>query len=129
MHATWTNPVEAKAHFETGALVPVVAATEKRIADYPDVPTLIEKGYDVTIVQHRIIVGAPGMSKEAIAFYSDLIKKIFDTPEFQEYLKSNSLTPSLVVGEDFAKLSDKVGETYTPLIKKIWPIRQRKKIV
>lgn len=116
---TWTNPVEAKAHFDSGALIPVAAATETRIADYPNLPTLKEKGYDVSIVQHRIIVGVPGMSQEAIDFYSDLLKKVYETPEFKEYLTSNSLTPSLVVGADFAKLSDKVGETYRPLIEKI----------
>lgn len=116
---TWTNPVEAKAHFESGALVPVAAATDERIVGYPDLPTLKEKGYDVTIVQHRIIVGAPGMSQEAIDFWSDTFAKVFETPEFKAYLEDNSLTPSLFVGEDFARLSDEVGETYRPLIEQI----------
>jgi tripartite-type tricarboxylate transporter receptor subunit TctC len=46
----------------------------------------------------RSVVGAPGMSAPAQAYYMDLFKRVFQTPEWQEYMKKNSLRGEFLAG-------------------------------
>jgi tripartite-type tricarboxylate transporter receptor subunit TctC len=77
--ATVNNPAEAKGFYEAGEFVPLVAFSDERLPAYPDVPTMIEKGHDFSYYNQRAVVGAPGMSDEAAAYYQDLFTKIYES--------------------------------------------------
>jgi tripartite-type tricarboxylate transporter receptor subunit TctC len=47
----------------------------------------------------RTVVGAPGMSPEAEAYYIDLFTKVFNSDEWQKYRKDKSLQGDLLTGE------------------------------
>ena len=89
--ASVNNPSEARGFYTSGDVVPLVAFSDERLPNLPDVPTVKEKGKDFSYYNQRAVVGAPGMSDEAAAYYRDLFTKIYDTPEWQEYMKSESL--------------------------------------
>ena len=91
--ATVNNPAEAKGFYEAGDFVPLVAFSDERLPAYPDVPTMIEKGNDFSYYNQRAVVGAPGMSDEAAAYYQDLFTQIYNTEEWQGYLTSERLSP------------------------------------
>ena len=91
--ATVNNPAEAKGFYEAGDFVPLLAFSDERMPAYPDVPTIKEKGHDFSYYNQRAVVGAPGMSKEAAAYYQDLFTQIYESPEWQGYLESESLSP------------------------------------
>lgn len=91
--ATVNNPSEAKGFYESGDVVPLLAFSEERLPAFPDVPTVKEKGKDFSYYNQRAVVGAPGQSAEAAAYYQDLFKKVYDTTEWQDYMKSESLSP------------------------------------
>ncbi len=91
--ATVNNPAEAKGFYEAGEFVPLVAFSDERLPAYPDVPTMIEKGNDFSYYNQRAVVGAPGMSDEAAAYYQDLFTQIYESEEWQGYLTSESLSP------------------------------------
>lgn len=91
--ATVNNPAEAKGFYEAGDFVPLLAFSDERMPAYPDVPTMKEKGHDFSYYNQRAVVGAPGMSDEAAAYYRDLFTKIYETDEWQGYLESESLSP------------------------------------
>jgi len=91
--ATVNNPAEAKGFYEAGQFVPLLAFSDERMGAYPNVPTMKEKGHDFSYYNHRAIVGAPGMSDEAAAYYRDIFGKVYESDEWQGYLKSESLSP------------------------------------
>ncbi|MEM9341688.1 MAG: tripartite tricarboxylate transporter substrate binding protein [Pseudomonadota bacterium] len=91
--ATVNNPAEAKGFYEAGDFVPLVAFSDERLPAYPDVPTMKERGHDFSYYNQRAVVGAPGMSDEAAAYYQDLFTKIYESEEWQGYLTSESLSP------------------------------------
>lgn len=91
--ATVNNPSEAKGFYEAGDVVPLLAFTDERLEGFPDVPTVKEKGKDFSYYNQRAVVGAPGMSDEAAAYYQELFETVFNTPEWQQYMVSESLTP------------------------------------
>ena len=46
----------------------------------------------------RSVVGAPGMSADAQAYYQDLFKKVYDSEEWQSYMKNKSLQGQFLTG-------------------------------
>ncbi|MBY6201388.1 tripartite tricarboxylate transporter substrate binding protein [Maritalea mobilis] len=91
--ATVNNPAEAKGFYEAGDFVPLLAFSDERLPAYPDVPTIRELGHDFSYYNQRAVVGAPGMSDEAAAYYQDLFGRIYESEEWQAYLESESLAP------------------------------------
>ena len=91
--ATVNNPAEAKGFYEAGDFVPLLAFSDERLPAYPDVPTIKEKGHDFSYYNQRAVVGAPGMSDDAAAYYQDLFTQIYESEEWQGYLESESLSP------------------------------------
>ncbi len=91
--ATVNNPAEAKGFYEAGDFVPLVAFSDDRLPAYPDVPTMKEMGNDFAYYNQRAVVGAPGMSDEAAAYYQNLFTQIYESEEWQGYLTSESLSP------------------------------------
>ena len=91
--ATVNNPAEAKGFYEAGDFVPLLAFSDERMPAYPDVPTIKELGHDFSYYNQRAVVGAPGMSDEAAAYYQDLFTQVYESEDWQGYLKSESLSP------------------------------------
>jgi putative tricarboxylic transport membrane protein len=82
----------------SGKLRALAQVSDKRIEGFPpDVPTIKEAGYDVKIPQQaRGIIGPPGMSKEAVAYYQGLFEKATQTPSWKKYVLDNSLDSSFM---------------------------------
>lgn len=91
--ASVNNPAEAKGFYEAGEVVPLIAFSDERLAAYPDVRTVKELGHDFSYYNQRAVVGAPGMSDEAAAYYQQLFATIYETEEWQGYMSSESLSP------------------------------------
>lgn len=91
--ASVNNPSEAKGFYQNGDVVPLLAFSDERMPAFPDVPTIKEKGKDFSYYNQRAVVGAPGMSDDAAAYYQNLFKTIYDTEEWQAYMESESLSP------------------------------------
>ncbi len=94
------NPSEALGFYESGDVIPLVAFTDERLPLFPDVPTLKELGGDFSYFMQRAVVGAPGMSDEALAFYSGLFQRIYDSPKWQDYMEKKSLMGAKLDGDD-----------------------------
>lgn len=91
--ATVNNPAEAKGFYASGDVVPLLSFSDERSDNFPDVPTLKEKGHDFSYNNQRAVVGAPGMSDDAAAYYQKLFADIYNTEEWQGYMASESLAP------------------------------------
>ena len=49
----------------------------------------------------RGLILAPDAPEEAQAWWIDTMKKVVETPEWQEYIESNNLTENIRYGEEF----------------------------
>lgn len=98
--ATVNNPSEAKGFFESGDLVPLLTFTDEPMAVYPGVPTMKEKGIDFSYYNQRAIVGPPGMSAEAQAYYVELFTQVYNTSEWQDYMAKQSMDARWMTSEE-----------------------------
>ncbi|MDA0223622.1 MAG: tripartite tricarboxylate transporter substrate binding protein [Proteobacteria bacterium] len=98
--ATVNNPSEAKGFYASGDVVPLLAFSDERLAAMPDVRTVKELGKDFSYYNQRAVVGAPGMSDDAAAYYQKLFETIYNTTEWQDYMASESLSPLWLKADD-----------------------------
>ncbi|MDJ0719494.1 MAG: tripartite tricarboxylate transporter substrate binding protein [Prochloraceae cyanobacterium] len=100
VNSTVNNPSEALGFYKEGRFVPIATFTSERLEQFPDTPTFKETGEDFSYFMQRSVVGAPGMSKEAEVAYQNLFKKVYQTPEWQKYMKSKSLKGEFITSSD-----------------------------
>jgi tripartite-type tricarboxylate transporter receptor subunit TctC len=100
INSSVNNPSEALGFYESGDMIALVAFTDERLPMFPDVPTLREKGADFSYFMQRSVVGAPGMSAEAEAYYTNLFEQVYASDDWQEYKSKKSLMGELLSGDD-----------------------------
>jgi tripartite-type tricarboxylate transporter receptor subunit TctC len=98
--STVNNPAEQNDFFPKGLTKPIAAFTPQRLEMHLRVPTFRETGMDFQYFMQRSVVGAPGMSAPAQAYYVNLFRQVFDTPEWQAYMKKNSLRGKFLAGPE-----------------------------
>jgi putative tricarboxylic transport membrane protein len=98
--STVNNPAEQNEFFPKGMTKPIAAFTPQRLEMHLRVPTFRETGMDFQYFMQRSVVGAPGMSTPAQAYYMNLFKQVFDTPDWQTYMKKNSLRGKFLAGPE-----------------------------
>ena len=77
-------------------------ATEARLKEFPEVPTLRDLGYDLASFTLSGIVGPQGLSEPVVQKLRNALSKARDTPKFQETLTKMSLQPEFEVGKAYA---------------------------
>jgi tripartite-type tricarboxylate transporter receptor subunit TctC len=110
----FNQPAEAMPHYPE-KMIPIVAFTKERMASWPDTPTHWELGIgtenddeyaklldlETGLHQHRGLIGSPGMSDEAKAWYNDMFRKVFDSPEWQEFMKTNGMVATYMGPDEY----------------------------
>ena len=99
-HSTVNNPSEQLGFHEAGKTRPIAAFTPERLELFGDAPTFRELDQDFVYFMQRSVVGAPGMSAEAAAYYQDLFAKVFASEEWQTYRREKSLYGDLLSGDE-----------------------------
>jgi putative tricarboxylic transport membrane protein len=88
----------------------------ERLANWPDVPTAREQGYDVTLEQHRGVIAAGGLTKDQSLFWQNVWVKLFNSAGFKKYMNDNGLRPLLKVGEDSEKYIAEQDKYFTEIL-------------
>ena len=90
-----SKPAAASQYVESGDLIPVLAlSTERYTGNLADAPTLKEIGdyKDVEVPIWRGVAAPAAMSDAAVAYWSDVLKKVSETDEWKnDYLDKNKL--------------------------------------
>jgi len=88
--AAATNPGNVKPMIDAGKVRVIAVSSEKRLEDFPDVPTYKEKGWDVVRYQWRGIMVKAGTPKPVVDRLASAIQKAQQTPTWKAYLKQVS---------------------------------------
>jgi tripartite-type tricarboxylate transporter receptor subunit TctC len=110
--STVNNPAECVGHWKANRVRPLAVFDTARLTwatGWGEIPTVKEAlGTDINYLMLRGIFGPPDLPKEAVEFYTGMLKKVYDSPEFQKYLIENALKPSWLTGAEYVKW---LGET------------------
>ncbi|MER3398379.1 MAG: tricarboxylate transporter [Chloroflexota bacterium] len=105
VEATVNNPSEC-VQFYPERTRPLAAFLDERTPAYKDLPTAKELGLPISYVNMRAIVGAPELGREHQAWHINLMKQVYETQDWQDFVKQNALEPKFLTGDDFRKFLD-----------------------
>lgn len=121
--STVNNPSEQLGFYEAGTTKPLAAFTPARLPLFPKAPTFKELGKEFVYLMQRTVVGAPGMSKEAAAYYTGLFQKVFASEEWQTYRKTKSLQGDMLTGQALMDYWLNEREVHREMLKKMGAIK------
>jgi tripartite-type tricarboxylate transporter receptor subunit TctC len=112
INSSVNNPIEAVAHWRAGKVRPLCVFDSKKLdyhdkitsdMSWNDIPTCKSAGLDVEYLMLRGYFMSPGVSKEAVAYYVDLFKKVRETPEWKKLMNDGAFNQTFMSGTDFTK--------------------------
>jgi tripartite-type tricarboxylate transporter receptor subunit TctC len=97
------HPAEVFNQVKAGEVRILAISSEKRIALWPDVPTMKESGVDLEFDQWRGIAAPKGTPQAVVDKLNPLIKKAIESKEWVDFASSLGSTPRYLAPADFAK--------------------------
>ena len=87
---------------EAGRLKMLGISAEEPV-DGIDTPTMIEQGYDVSLVNWRGVVAPPGLEDEDVEELRTIMREVLESDTWADVLERNQWADSSLIGEDFEK--------------------------
>jgi putative tricarboxylic transport membrane protein len=124
--STLNNPIEAVAQWRGNAVRPLcvfdgkpLAYTDKIAANmaWSDIPTCKSQGLDVEYLMLRGIFTVPGATKDQVAYYVDMLKKVRETPEWKTLMNEGAFNNTFMTGDEYAKWVDNEDKRHQALMK------------
>lgn len=110
--STVNNPIEAVAHWRAGKLRPLCVFDDKKL-DYHEkiagdlawdsIPTCKSQGINVEYLMLRGYFMPAGVTKEQVAYYVDLFKKVRETPEWKDLMNNGAFNQTFMTGAAYTK--------------------------
>jgi len=119
--STVNNPIECVSHWKAGRVRPLAVFDAGRIPEpeWKEIPTVKEAlGSDIEYLMLRGIFGAPDMPKDAVEWYAAFLKKVYETPDFKEYMKQGALKPAFATGAEYVKWLEENDKLHRELMAK-----------
>ena len=86
-----------------GTLKGLAVSTAERSGQVPDVPTIIESGFDVEVTNWRGLMARPGMSEDARQDLIGLVQQAHDTDEWAEALANRGWLDTFQTGDEYGE--------------------------
>jgi tripartite-type tricarboxylate transporter receptor subunit TctC len=97
------NIPELLPHIEAKSVRVLAVAGERRMAVLPDVPTLKELGYPVSVGTGRGFAMPAGVPREAAATMEAALKRVHDSAAWKDYAARQMLEDNYMNGAEFAR--------------------------
>jgi putative tricarboxylic transport membrane protein len=114
--STVNNPSEQEDFYLAGKTTPLAAFTPERLDQFETVPTLKERGHDMVYFMQRSVVGPPGMPAEALEFYQNLFREVYESKEWQDYMNRNSLRGQFITGDTLVDYWNKEQDAHKKIL-------------
>lgn len=110
---------EAVGQLEAGRIRGLVLLSSERSAKFKDIPTTYDSGIKLDLPNWRGLYMAPGVPPEAVAFWTETIKKMVETPEFKAESQKLGWEPTYKFGDEFVKFVNAEDERFQGLLKEL----------
>ncbi|CEI81700.1 ABC transporter substrate-binding protein [Oceanobacillus oncorhynchi subsp. incaldanensis] len=105
----------AKALYDDGSVEPLVVFSEERLDEFPDLPTTVENGWDLTDGNERGFYIKSDADPEIISVLEEAMKEVYDSEEYKAYEEENylHLREGWMDSEEFTQRTEELIERYT----------------
>ncbi len=113
---TWSSAI---GQIRAKTAIPVALSSEKRVAEYPDVPTLREQGYDLAADSWFGLSGPPGLPRDIVEKLNALVAEAMKQPAVQARLANDGVTANAMSADQFTALVNADIAKWEPIVKKM----------
>ncbi|MGX7671669.1 Bug family tripartite tricarboxylate transporter substrate binding protein [Plantactinospora sp. DSM 117369] len=111
-----SQPAESMRLVQSGELRWLGVFSQQRSPSLPDLPTAVEKGFDLTVDQARFIAGPKSMPDDAVTALQEAFREAVKAPEYDDFLKKNYIDRFEVDGTEVASKIKGDFDRYKALI-------------
>ena len=119
IEAVAVSPAEVSSHVAAGSLRILAVMDDQRSKAFPDVPTLKEKGVDVTVATWRGIVVPKKTPQNIVDALRAASKKAVEEQGFRDQLTKMNLSHAYLDGPEFGAAMKKDADMFKTLMKQI----------
>jgi putative tricarboxylic transport membrane protein len=130
------QPAEALPHHPE-RLIPILAFSRERAEAFPDTPTHWEKevgtdgeyaellDLDSGLHQMRGIIGPPDLPPEAVQWYEDLFRQVWESEDWQNFMKETAQTPIFKGAQEYKEWLVSFENNHVRMMKDVygWELR------
>lgn len=114
---TWTS---ALGQIRSGKVVPIVISSRARLAEFPDLPTFKDLGYDdLTAVSWFALSGPAGLPKDITQRLNATVATMLERPEVRKRLERDSIETQAMTSEEFTQFVAGEIAKWTPVAKRV----------
>ena len=115
--AVAVSPAEVAQQLQAGKLKMLTVMADQRVKNFDKVPTLKEKGIDLSIGTWRGIAGPKKLPADVLNYLKAAAKKTVDEPAFQEVLAKQNLGFVYADGNAFREAMIRDTAFFTDMVK------------
>lgn len=119
VNAVSVSPPEGIPQVKAGTLRIIALFADKRMADFPDVPTVREQGIDFSMSQWRGLAAPKGTPPEAIKVLHEAFRKDMEDPAFVKAAQEMSVQLHYLGPAEFGRLMAADDARYAKLVAEI----------
>jgi putative tricarboxylic transport membrane protein len=124
--AAWANPSECVEQVKAGQVRVLAVADTKRLADFPNVPTMKEAGVDMVSYNWRGIGGPPNLPKNVVDFWVDVLTKMRATDDWKKgYLAKVNQGDGWLVGDQLMSYVHKEHDQFKAVFDKLGLLKKK----
>ena len=124
--STVNNPIEAVSQWRAGKLRPLcvfdkvaLPVTDRIAGDmaWSDIPPCRTQGLDIEYLMLRGLFMPPGVTREQVQYYVDLMAKVRETPEWKQLMHDGAFNQTFMTGDAYAAWVDTEERRHRALMK------------
>lgn len=92
---------ELRSQLDAGKIKLLATFNPERIADKPDVPTVKELGYNVTLVKFRGLAGPKGLPDATAAIWDKAVNDVLNDPDYKKAYAAEVLVPKPIDHKEY----------------------------
>lgn len=128
------QPAEFLPHYPE-RLIPIIAFQKQRAPAFKEAPTHHEKkingewaallDLETGLHQMRGIIGPPGLAPDVVKFWEDLFKKVWETEEWQAFLKKTAQVPLYKPAAEYKQFMERFEDNHVKVMRDVlkWKMR------
>jgi len=125
--AMWASPPAVAApHLQTGKVRALAHFGDKRLADFPDVPTVKELGYDIEYYLWTGLFAPKGIPGDALKVIRAAVAKAVEDPEFKSAMAKAKMPIAYQDSDEFKTWWDRDARMLADVVKKIGKVDEKK---
>src|SRR5262249_23308917 len=111
-------------HILTGKLKPLSVSSEKRLPEFPDLPTLVELGYpDLVTTTWYSLSGPAGLPRDIVAKLNAAVNKAMTLPEVQKHLETEMVQTKAMTPEQITVYMQSQVALWAPTARRISEVK------